>query len=288
LDETNGNVANDSSGNANFGSVTNPYWVEGRYGNGLGSNASNQTYIDLANPTILNYTPTEFSLELWFKSDQNINGSLPLPYYLFVSKTSVNGLGQALLWIGMDGKVSGYISQTGATGSSYIYGTKNQWNANQWYHIALTYKGTSNRAKIWIDNVIDGSNFSAIPSIETNAGFFRIGARDDLIQGFNGTIDEVRISNIERDFAIIDSDADGVLDENDNCPYTFNKNQRDYDSDGVGDWCDNCQLTPNADQLDSNNDELGDACENCGYKIITYCSVREETFSPLATCLNSY
>ncbi len=40
------------------------------------------------------------------------------------------------------------------------------------------------------------------------------------------------------DEAEIDSDGDGLVDPNDNCPYTVNADQADTDSDGVGDLCD--------------------------------------------------
>lgn len=60
---------------------------------------------------------------------------------------------------------------------------------------------------------------------------------------------------------ILDSDQDGIADENDNCPLTFNPDQSDVDGDGVGDVCDNCVETPNSDQLDSNGNGIGDACD---------------------------
>jgi hypothetical protein len=36
----------------------------------------------------------------------------------------------------------------------------------------------------------------------------------------------------------IDSDADAVVDCEDNCPITFNQFQEDADNDGIGDVCD--------------------------------------------------
>ena len=58
----------------------------------------------------------------------------------------------------------------------------------------------------------------------------------------------------------IDSDGDGVCDDEDNCVNTPNPDQADRDGDGVGDVCDNCPDVPNPDQADSNGDGIGDAC----------------------------
>jgi hypothetical protein len=61
----------------------------------------------------------------------------------------------------------------------------------------------------------------------------------------------------------VDSDGDGIPDVTDNCPFTANPDQLDSDADGVGDVCDNCPTTENPDQLDSDADGVGDACDNC-------------------------
>jgi hypothetical protein len=42
----------------------------------------------------------------------------------------------------------------------------------------------------------------------------------------------------------LDSDGDGVLDANDNCPQDYNPRQEDFDGDKVGNACDLCPLTP--------------------------------------------
>jgi hypothetical protein len=77
-----------------------------------------------------------------------------------------------------------------------------------------------------------------------------------------------------------DWDNDGLVGENENCPYVNNPNQADADADGVGDACDNCIGTPNTGQentiigsVDNGpvvagddltlpyEDEIGDACD---------------------------
>jgi hypothetical protein len=72
----------------------------------------------------------------------------------------------------------------------------------------------------------------------------------------------------------LDSDGDGILDSDDNCPTVKNPDQADSngdglgnvcdrDSDGVGDLEDNCPLNPNPDQADSDGDGIGDICDTC-------------------------
>lgn len=71
-----------------------------------------------------------------------------------------------------------------------------------------------------------------------------------------------------------DSDNDGVLDIDDNCPNVPNADQADTDTDGAGDACDtdddndgipdgpdNCPLVANSDQADLDGDGIGDSCD---------------------------
>ncbi len=74
-----------------------------------------------------------------------------------------------------------------------------------------------------------------------------------------------------------DTDGDGVLNEEDNCPDAANEDQADADADGVGDACDpdlldtdedgvvdsldNCPEVANEDQADADADGVGDACD---------------------------
>jgi Thrombospondin type 3 repeat len=72
-----------------------------------------------------------------------------------------------------------------------------------------------------------------------------------------------------------DSDGDGVLNNDDNCPGVANPDQanadgdsegnacdQDDDNDGLTDGADNCDLTVNADQANLDADTEGDACDS--------------------------
>ena len=59
-----------------------------------------------------------------------------------------------------------------------------------------------------------------------------------------------------------DIDNDGVLNDEDNCPYESNKDQADGDNDKIGTACDNCKSVSNTDQNDIDGDGTGDLCDN--------------------------
>ena len=58
-----------------------------------------------------------------------------------------------------------------------------------------------------------------------------------------------------------DADGDGKSDNNDNCPFSSNRDQVDGDGDSVGDACDNCAAASNVTQLDTDGDGSGDFCD---------------------------
>lgn len=59
-----------------------------------------------------------------------------------------------------------------------------------------------------------------------------------------------------------DTDGDGVLDRDDNCPRRANPRQEDFDRDGRGDVCDNCPRAANPNQADQDHDGVGDVCDS--------------------------
>ena len=60
-----------------------------------------------------------------------------------------------------------------------------------------------------------------------------------------------------------DADEDGTPDNDDNCPSISNPSQDNVDSDARGDACDNCPDAGNPDQNDTDRDGVGDVCDLC-------------------------
>lgn len=86
------------------------------------------------------------------------------------------------------------------------------------------------------------------------------------------TIDDIFIYG---DLIPLDSDNDGIIDDNDNCPTVANVTQSDNDADGFGDVCDpdddndtvldtsdNCSIVANLDQANNDGDLAGDVCDS--------------------------
>jgi len=124
-------------------------------------------------------------------------------------------------------------------------------------------------------------------------GSFSVTAEHDA--GYGGSKGYAMTSIMLQQF-ILDSDGDGVPNDSDNCPDTYNPDQNDIDMDGTGDECDgcpndankidpgycgcgvsdidsdtdgtpdcndNCPDVNNPDQNDVDIDDVGDKCDNC-------------------------
>ena len=131
----------------------------------------------------------------------------------------------------------------------------------------------------------DGIRFSgrfAIIRQELKVGKFTetlyIGEGSSLTFGLNNLTADSKnkgLKTYDRAFDPNDTDNDGVVNDADNCPLTFNPDQSDIDNDGIGDICDNdidgdgflneedfCPLAFSLAQVDEDGDGIDDACDD--------------------------
>jgi hypothetical protein len=93
-------------------------------------------------------------------------------------------------------------------------------------------------------NQFDGRNFAVDGRIDEVAIWSRALSDAEIAFLFNeGSGNPVSI----------DTDGDGILDGDDNCPDTLNPDQADFDGDGVGDACD----------TDADGDQVIDGADSC-------------------------
>lgn len=158
--------------------------------------------------------------------------------------------------------VSGNLIKNNGQYGVYLQSTSNYntfWNNQFISNSVNAYEGESSNLNNW-DYVGIGNYWDDY----SGTGYY-------FISGEGGGVDHYPLGLMG------DVDGDGILDEEDNCPFVYNSFQWDFDNDGVGDWCDNCPLTKNLLQIDLNNNERGDACEGLFYSCRT---IQEQQMNP--------
>ena len=124
------------------------------------------------------------------------------------------------------------------------------------------------------DHDIDSSEVRTDPEVGDYHRLLQAGTYDFqfIAEGYvSQTVTDVTLatdtSKVTLDIALVstasDTDSDGILNEDDNCPAVYNPLQEDGDEDGAGNACDNCPEIYNPDQADFDGDGEGDACECC-------------------------
>jgi glucose/arabinose dehydrogenase len=183
FDEGTGSTASDASGNLNTGTISNPVWVTGRYGNALQFNGFTD-WVTVADANTLDLT-NAITIEAWVFPTSDPTGwrsivakeqTDGLAYYLYASSRGTNVPATGVFVSGAERTLTG--------------GTR--LAINTWAHIAATYNGTIQRLYV---NGVQVSTRNQTGTAAVSTGVLRIGGNNPFGEFFKGLIDEVRIYN---------------------------------------------------------------------------------------------
>jgi len=193
LNETNGTVASDSSGNNHPGTLFNgPVWAAGRFGNGLSVDGVND-YVDVGDPAsgTLDFNGSQsFSYGAWFKaavldvnsrrliSKRNGTGPANVGYDLGITTTVLT----AELADGAAERIASTTPVSLATG--------------EWHHAFAVADRGANVLRVYLDGVEKVSVSTVGLGTTANSTAFNMGrVSGDNTRSFAGVLDEVRVYN---------------------------------------------------------------------------------------------
>lgn len=180
MNESSGNIQ-DASGNGNIGTPTGTTVVTGIVSNARDFNGSSD-FINLGNASVLNITG-DLSIEAWVKVDSYASGLAVVTwangsYTLFPYHVAINTTGT----LRFNSSTTGLFDSTGIV------------PLGVWSHIAITTEGKL--LSFYINGELDTTH--QLPSATRSAGDGYLSLSRASTQYFDGSIDEVRISDKAR------------------------------------------------------------------------------------------
>jgi hypothetical protein len=201
------NLSDSSLGGNNGVAVSSPTAASGKVGGAVHLSGSGQA-VNVGHNSTLN-VGNSFTVEAWVNP-----ASLSSRFGLFTTR-NINGAGSWQVEIGNDGNGNGGVALTGP--STYIGDTSSGLLAvGSWAHVVVSKNGAGDTAAIYVNgkpvSLVRHTTYSALDN--TSNKFIGEGTTGG--QFFNGTIDEVRLSNTVRTPAWIATEYN-----NQNAPGTF-------------------------------------------------------------------
>lgn len=180
LDDGREDIASDSSGNENYGTVYGGSWSEGRIGQGLTFDGGD--YFE-AYPFVYDFT--QITAEFWMNTDDTVKNGSPIS-----CSKSGEAANEFLIYNYRNFRIyvdNGYVD----TGVSA--------NDGKWHHIAVTWRRSDGSVKLFKDGV-EAYSGTLKQGVTIHLGNVIVGQEQDSFRGgfdssqeFIGTIDEVRI-----------------------------------------------------------------------------------------------
>ncbi len=179
FDEGGGNIARDSSGKGNNGTLKNdPSWITGKFGKALEFDGKDD-FVEIPDHDTLDVAIITLTTWVKGKANQLIDGNViiyKLSSYIhqYWSSTINPGVFVGKNWCGSGWLPKGVI-----------------WDG-EWHHIALTYDGSIQ--KFYVDGVFAGENSVCKGNIDITDNSIKIGTGN--VGFYTGSIDEVAIFNV--------------------------------------------------------------------------------------------
>ncbi len=188
MNETSGASVADSSGNGNTGTATNTTIVSGLLGNSRQFSTTSDIITSSTSTAFDLSATSNFTIEGWYYWT-----TAPGTQILAEKWTSASG------WTFYTKSATAGLEFVGTSGSSntVIANSNNYtWPTNRWVHVAMTKAGSQ------YTFYADGNNIGSVintGAIGASANALVLGKRyNGTSNTFNGTMDEVRISNVAR------------------------------------------------------------------------------------------
>jgi hypothetical protein len=190
--------ANDASGNGNNGIVAGAVLTTDRFNQPSSAYYFNWTNYSIGIPAFFDAGQANYTISLWFNTsstqpvNQQLVASCPNPTLELEYNDTLNGS-------------QGYVNYSIGTGTDWIqptqrHGSKNDYQANTWYQVALVKQGS--QFTLYIDGNFDETSSAAVPAtglIGFELGIGCASSTSTLTPGSNGGIlgkmDEVRFYN---------------------------------------------------------------------------------------------
>ena len=205
LDDMVGVVAQDETGNypLSFKGPGEPAWTADSK---CGAGACQFDGLDdlLQNSTLLDVVPASGTVEFWFRPSSTLT-TATAGNIRFINKYSSSTHNMIIWFRGSadatrKGRICIYISAGAQEG--WASSTTTTWTAGTWYHIAGTWGATG--LKLYVNGVLEGPGAYAGSWDDGTYTNFIIGRH--AVSGadpFDGTMDEIRVSNIQRTTFIV-------------------------------------------------------------------------------------
>lgn len=178
FEESSGSTVNDSSGNANNGSITGTVSrTTGQIGNALSLNGS--SYVNTPNADSLNMASSKLMIDLWVYP-------------------TTSGTTRRLVDKGTAGGTNGFLLDLVNTNSprfivgSQIITSSTTLTTSVWTHLQATYQ-QNGKLRIYINGVLDTEASATNTRVPGNTLPLRLGADSNAANKFTGLLDEVTV-----------------------------------------------------------------------------------------------